>query len=94
MGSKKEEIDRLANALICIGAVSSSSGRANSTEEMKLPILRGLYRVAGVLEAGAATSYGDSDEIVCSLCGVRYPLDSIGKTAMSEHVNGHARCAE
>ena len=94
MVSKRAEIDSLANALICLGAMSSSSGRASSLEEMKLPILRGLYRVSGVLEENTATSYEDSDELVCSLCGARHPLDAGGKTAMAEHINGHARCCE
>ena len=94
MVSKREEIESLANALICLGAMSSSSGRASSLEEMKLPILRGLYRVSGVLEENAAASYEDSDELVCSLCGERYPRGAVGKTAMTEHINGHARCCE
>ncbi len=91
MENKKEEIDRLANALICIGAASSSAGFA---EKMKLPILKGLYRIAGVLEDHAVAFYEDSDELVCSLCEARYPRDAVGKTAMAEHINGHARCCE
>lgn len=94
MTNKKAEIDRLADALICIGAISSANGRDSSVEEMKIPLLRGLYRVAGVTEGVTEASYEDADEIVCSVCGVRYSLDAIGKTAMEEHINGHVRCSE
>ena len=89
MLNKKAEIDRLVDALICVGAVCASGGRSRSIDELKLPLLRGLYRVAGVSDTQDADIIEEADELVCSSCGERYDADIIGKSAMAEHVAKH-----
>ena len=93
MVNKKEEIDSLANALICIGAMSSSD-RARSMEELKAPLLRGLYRIAGVGEYSPSPYYREDDEFVCALCDTRFSSEFVGKIAMLDHMKTHDRCSE
>jgi hypothetical protein len=87
---KKQEIDRLVDAIFCLGATSSLGRGGSRADDIKLSLARGLYRVAGITEPPVpAQAAEDGDKLVCSECGGRFDNTLVGKEAIYEHLKKH-----